>query len=215
MKNANHRRWRWALFIAIATVACLAVALYWFLEVRTRIRWTEDVRLPDGRVVKLTRHQEFKGPHGFGESPTGSDYWFEFTHPTTDAVIRWNGNRDLGTVALMMQGDVPTLLLIPQYGGEFRYNCPDPSYLLFRYEKGVWQRMALSDVPFKRLRSNMTTFPGGRTATSNRAKGHLTADQTLGDFSSQEIDFHRMSEQVFDRPRACYKRPNYLLVPRN
>jgi hypothetical protein len=78
------------------------------------LKWTEDVRLPDGRVVTLTRYQEFKGPHELGDTPSESDYWFEFKHPDTGEVVRWQSDRDLETLALMMDGKVPVLLLISQ-----------------------------------------------------------------------------------------------------
>jgi hypothetical protein len=100
----------------------------------TSLKWTEDVRLPDGRIVTLTRYQEFKGPHELGETPSASDYWFEFKHPDTGEVVRWQSDRDLATLALMMDGGAPVLLTRPHFGSSMiRYRCPNPPYLLYQF----------------------------------------------------------------------------------
>ena len=38
----------------------------------TELAWTEDVKLPDGRVLTLTRWVEFKGPHAMDDTATES-----------------------------------------------------------------------------------------------------------------------------------------------
>jgi hypothetical protein len=38
------------------------------------LTWTEDVLLPDGRTITLTRYEEFKGWAEPGHPPTGSDH---------------------------------------------------------------------------------------------------------------------------------------------
>ncbi len=87
--------------------------------------------LPDGRVVVLTRYQEFYGPHEMNQPPTESDYWFEFKHPDTGELVRWKSDRDLATIALLINKGLPELLVTPRFGTSiFRYQCPDPLYLL-------------------------------------------------------------------------------------
>lgn len=59
------------------------------------LNWTENVLLPDGRTVTLTRHQEFKGPHEPGQPPTTSAYWFEFVEREGTLGERPNTQHDL------------------------------------------------------------------------------------------------------------------------
>jgi hypothetical protein len=65
------------------------------------------VRLPDGRVVTLKRYQKFGGPHEIGYPSTETDYWLEFKSPVTGKIVRYDGDRNLGTVALMFEHGTP------------------------------------------------------------------------------------------------------------
>jgi len=170
------------------------------------LKWTEDVRMPDGRVVTLTRYQEFKGPYNIGDTPSVSDYWFEFKHPTNGMLVRWDGQRELSTVALMMREELPVLLVAPNFGGFQKYNCPNPSYLLFQFEHEAWRQVPLETVPVKKLRSNMTAHPKDYRKTIEQQRHHLSADDsghTGGRFSAADIDFEPVKKQTFGDPRAC------------
>ncbi len=177
------------------------------------LKWTEDVRLPDGRVVTLTRYQEFKGPHELGDTPSESDYWFEFKHPDTGQVIRWQSDRDLETLALMMDGKVPMLLASPMFGISMRrYKCPNPIYLLFRFE-GTWKQVPLDQIPVKRLRVNMTFGPSDSRKLIESSGYRLTADQTSNSENNYRpfiINFSLMTGQTFDHAN-CDHQPNELI----
>jgi hypothetical protein len=178
------------------------------------LKWTEDVQLPDGRVVTLTRYQEFKGPHELGDMPTESDYWFEFKHPDTGEVVRWQSDRDLSTLALFMQNSKIFLLTKPQFGSsEFRYGCPNPPYLLFVLENAQWKQVSLKTIPLKRIRVNLT-FDAKYQRQVIRSFGlHLNTNQTQS--SEHEgrpfiINFERLFEQTFDTQINCDRPRNYL-----
>ena len=206
------QRWFWLVAIAL----CVAAILYWRWYDKTRLRWIEDVRLPDGRIVTLTRYQEFMGPYTLGDTPTESDYWFEFKHPSTGTTVRWDGKRELATVALMMRGETPVLLVTPQFGGDFKFDCPEPRYLLFQFANSAWQRIDLETIPVKRLRSNMTTWPKSYRSDIEAAYKKLNADTAARNgawFSLADIDFGLMKKQVFGQPNGCH-RQDYLQSPK-
>lgn len=216
MQTTHSRSRGWLWFVLIAIALCVAAMLYWRWYDKTRLRWVEDVRLPDGRVVTLTRYQEFMGPYTLGDTPTESDYWFEFKHPSTGAIVRWDGKRELATVALMMRGEIPVLLVTPQFDGRFRYNCPEPAYLLFQFNAGAWQQAPLATIPVKRLRSNMTYLPKNSRSQIESFNKRLDADaaaRTGARFSLADIDFSLMKEQVFGQPGGCDRVRNYLQSP--
>lgn len=178
------------------------------------LRWTEDVKLPDGRVVTLNRYQEFKGPHELGDTPTESDYWLEFKHPDTGETVRWESDRDLNPLALMIDRSTPILLVKPWFGSSmFRYKCPNPPYLLFRYESGRWLREDVAHIPIMRLRVNMTYSPKERRDLIRSSGHHLGVESTQDSQHNLRpyiIDFSSMTEQTFV-PENCYRNRNYLI----
>jgi len=194
-----------ALFLLVALAACS--------NPNAPLKWTEDVRLPDGRIVTLTRYQEFKGPHELGDTPSESDYWFEFKHPDTGEVIRWQSNRDLAqTNALMVVDKTPFLLVTPSFGGYDRYQCPNPPYLLFRYE-GSWKQIAVDHIPVKRFRVNMTFGASDSRKLIESSGNHLTADQTsnsMHNYVPYIINFSLMKKQIFDI-QNCARNINWLI----
>ena len=203
MMNASSRR-ALALLTALAVSACNAVS---------PLKWTEDVKLPDGRVVTLTRYQEFKGPHELGDQPTDSDYWFEFKHPDTGQVVRWQSDRDLETLALLMDGAVPLLLVTPHFGTSFnRYNCPNPPYLLFRYES-AWKQISIDQIPVKKIQVNMTFAPRDSRKKIEASNFHLSAEQTINshhNYRSYLINFDLMKRQTFGIAN-CGHQPDELI----
>lgn len=194
-----------ALFLLVALAACS--------NPNAPLKWTEDVRLPDGRIVTLTRYQEFKGPHELGDTPSESDYWFEFKHPDTGEVIRWQSDRDLRTLALMMDGKVPILLTRPAFGISMRrYKCPNPPYLLFRFE-GAWKQVSVEQIPVKRLRVNMTFGASDSRKLIESSQHRLTDKQTSNSEDDHRpfiINFSLMKEQTFDYENCDHPR-NYLI----
>lgn len=166
------------------------------------LQWTEDVKLPDGRIVTLTRYQEFKGPHEIGTSPNPSDYWFSFKNPDTNQIVRWDNNSQLATLVLMIFNKVPMLLTAPYLRGAPRkFNRPNPPYLLFIY-KNAWERVFLADVPIKRLRVNMTYSPEdsrGLIVDSGGKLGVAITENSILMGKPYWIDFSKMKKQTFGK----------------
>ncbi len=167
------------------------------------LKWTEDVMLPDGRIVTLTRHQEFNGPHELGQRDTPSDYWLEFKNPDSNERVRWNGRRELTTVALLMDKGAPELLMSPWFGGMRQWNCPDPAYLLYRHEAGEWKQVPLTTLRGQKIRPNMTDSPPDAREDISAHGNHL--DWQLAGHVSDAlepiayIDFTNLDTQTFGK----------------
>jgi len=178
------------------------------------LKWTEDVLLPDGRTVTLTRYQEFKGPSEPFTPPTESYYWFEFKNPDTGKKVKWENDRYLATVALSINGAIPQLLTSPNFSGAFKFNCPDPPYLLFRYIDGRWVQVPLMEIVPIEITSNMTSFNVRYVRQFIDANhGHLSvadvAAHGLSSFTGKVIDFSDLKGQAFGaRCRAPF---NWML----
>jgi hypothetical protein len=167
------------------------------------LKWTEDVKLPDGRIVTLTRYQEFKGPHEIGDTPNQSDYWLEFKNPTTGELVRWEQKGPgLSTMALMMDGNFPVLLASPRFGSSRDdFNRPNPPYLLYKYD-GSWRQINVHEIPFKRIRVNMTFAPKDKRAliidSGNKLSVIVTSEsEHMG--RPYWINFSRMKRQTFGK----------------
>lgn len=205
---------RWEIF-AVFVLACAGGWLQYKDYTNSRLKWTEDVLLPDGRIVTLTRYQEFKGPHKIGDTPTQSDYWFEFKHPDTGEIVRWHYGRHLGTVALLIDQATPYLLLSPRFGSSLsEFKCPNPPYLLFKYRAGAWQRVELKEIPVRRLRSNLSYAVREDRKQIAAQNYHRSLEQTQAsefNYRPWVMDFSRAAEQTFE-PSNCFKKSDYLLV---
>ena len=181
------------------------------------LKWTEDVKLPDGRVTTLTRYQEFRGTHELGAPPTESNSWFEFKNPETSATVRWQGTRELSTVALMMDGPTPLLLTMPNFSGPEKFGCPNPPYLLFRFSGTTWQQVIPFAAPISILRVNMTFHPHDQRLNIVAAGYHLSAQQTSSysyDRMPFLINLEGMTKQTFSQ-QNCGQIADMLIVPGN
>ena len=205
--NLLHRALAYGLIAAVLPIAACT---------GSSLKWTEDVLLPDGRTVTLTRYQEFKGPSEPFTPPTESFYWFEFKNPDTGQKVRWENDRELVTIALGMDGPVPTLLTAPNFGGRFSYHCPDPPYLSFRYVDGQWMRTPLTELQRKVITPNMTSLSVSKVRPFLEANHHHlsaadVAAHGLSIFTGKVIDLSSLKEQTFGDNARCYPPFNWML----
>jgi hypothetical protein len=175
----------------------------------SELTWTEDVKLPDGRVLTLTRWVEFKGPHGLGGRSTESSQQLEFKHPETGETVKWQSSMEQGllkTISLWLEHGRPLLLGEPAYGGDsHKFYCPNPPYLLYEYVGGQWRSKPLTQIPVKRIRANVTTHLLEMRQEIENNKRHLTAAQTSDSHTYVHgvhrapyvIQFEGMPDQTF------------------
>lgn len=171
------------------------------------LRWTEDVRLPDGRIITLNRYQEFKGPHEVGQPLGASNYWLEFPHPDTGKKIRWEQNTPpyLIPVALITKGPSSFLLTMPGAGMAWEeYRCPNPIFILFKQDAGgKWIKAELSELPDKKITANLTYTPEEKRNEIKQSHHHLpvskTENQTNGGHKF-EMNFSGIKQEFNDPP---------------
>lgn len=177
------------------------------------VTWTEDVQLPDGRTVTLTRHQDFEGPHELFQPQTPSDYWFEFTNPDTGQTVRWKSDQLLATRSLAIDDKVPALLTSPVSSGFFKYQCPDPPYLAFQFVDGKWAAVPLTRIAHKIASQNMTYLFADVEPALAAHQYHLTAadieDTLPAEYRGKVIDLTSLSDQTFGT--HCFPPFNWML----
>lgn len=210
--RTGHRFAKWGRLLLLPLVLSLTAC---DLFEERNLKWTEEVKFPDGRVVMLTRFQEFRDA---GYDP--GDYWFEFKDPDTGATVRWTSDRGISTLALFKhEGDV-YLLLEFSYGSVTyrKYKCPNPPYILQRYRAGVWEQIDLKQIPLQKVAANMTyaIFDDHKKI---RARGkHLTVSDTQNfEFQGKGVpfvvDFGLMKQQTFEGVgNNCTRGSDYLIA---
>lgn len=179
------------------------------------LHWTEDVRLPDGRTIMLTRYQEFNGPHEINNPPSESNYWIEFTNPDNGQKVRWSRDSEihLRTVALLIKDGTPFLLTAPGIGNAWEYyKCPNPAYVLFSFQR-EWREVPIGSIPFKKFRANMT-----RDALSTRSaiekSNHLPVEATSNSFINGRpyiLNFSNVKNTTLEWPNCKYSNMNYSI----
>ncbi|MBS0419787.1 MAG: hypothetical protein JSR66_18900 [Proteobacteria bacterium] len=178
-----------------------------------KVDWKEDVQLADGRVITLTRHQEFGGPHEIGQPSSESTGWLEFKHPDTGKVVRWDYTRDLRPVALLIDHNATELLVVPEYGEIFRRKCPSPLYFLYRYGEKGWVEKPIEDLRGRKIKRNMISTPFEAKVLMEKNNMHLSVDQTMqfttGYTYGRRIDFGKLTTQTFEM-RSCSPPFDYL-----
>ena len=208
--SLSSRKQQIAVAIILVVLLCLSIWLVMAIRGERSLTWTEEVKFPDGRVVVLTRHQEFRDR----EYDPG-DYWFEYINPDTGEKIRFESSRAFATMALFKQGNDTFLLLNFAYGQTMydAYNCPNPPYILKRY-RGVWIDIDLTEIPIKKLAVNMTYNVFGDLNKIKDSKNHLTVMDTQNFIYKLSkpyvIDFGLMQKQTFGNENC--RAPNDDLI---
>jgi hypothetical protein len=165
-----------------------------FSESTNPLKWTEEVTLPDGRLLSLTREQHFSSDDLVGR------YWFEFSHPETMKTVRWENNGFWKPVALYLEGADVVLLV----RAKFDFNsigCPKPREVAFRFRDGMWSQVPLLSTAIKQLTVNLIDDPKDARAQiigkSRKLDAAATIEATKIHGAKQSIDFSGVKEQVF------------------
>lgn len=206
-----------AVILSFALVAC---------DRASELTWKEDVRLQDGRVITVSRRSEFKAPHEIGQRPGESHMWLEFEHPITKEVVRFDsklrgdseemvaaGAKADGDPSLMhrpyalmaRQSDLYVVTWLDANIDHF-FGCPDPPFLLYRWQQGRWERRPLEEIPYRRFAPNLTVDVESERQKIEASGRHLKAGEIVFSevgYGPVEFDFTGMTQQTFDLPPKC------------
>lgn len=190
---------------------------------KNSLNWTEEVRLPSGAALQLKRSAEFEGPHAMGDTATESMQRLEFKNPFNGERVVWENFQEQGalnTIALWLNQGRPRLLTSPAYSNDlYKFDCPNPPYLLYEYQDGRWTSVPLTSIGRDIVRANMTTYV---KQMQNKIKGnrfHVPVEETSNSYAYKDgvervphlIKFQDMPAQTFNHLN-CSSKSNYLLV---
>lgn len=133
------------------------------------IKWTEDVRLHDGKVVQVQRRTELSGS-GFPVSERGFETYHELCYAPLG--VYWKSKPEYRPEAFEVDGGkayVKVTLFSFNTCGLHGY--PKDSALYFVWSGGEWKRIDAGEFP-RGARLNLLQSPLGRTAAED-ARGNV------------------------------------------
>ena len=187
------------LAIACAVAGCSAES--------STLRWTEEIRLPDGRVVLLNREQSFD------KRDLVSSYWLEFKHPRTAASIRYENSGEFSTVALYLHEELAYLVVTPTFAVHFdQSGCPNPRYFVFKFLGDKWEQIPLMQSPLKQVAENMTVDSKSVRSEIKKRDYSVKVDEVVSMSQSvgpafEQYDLTKVQAQTF----ACPDRKRFSL----
>lgn len=113
------------------------------------LSWEEEVKLLDGRVIKVEQKRRFSNDRMPREA------WLSFTLPEFgNKKIVWHESLD--TMVLNVHQGKLYLVGVPTTGIEYqKYGRPEPYYIGFRYDNSKWVRIAFNEIPEAIYDANM------------------------------------------------------------
>lgn len=148
-------------------------------------RWREEVVLHDGRTIIVDRSQSRGGRHEIGQRPPVHKHTIRFQMPDTRETITWSseygedlGRTNFNLLAVHVLGRTPYLVVEPNLCLSFnKWGRPNPPYVIFKWEAGQWQRIAITELPleFKAINLIVDTWADDALAEASFGLGYAPA----------------------------------------
>jgi hypothetical protein len=156
----NARTRNWFIGSGIGMIAIVLAGLLAYASQPETLRWKEEVQLHDGRVTIVARSVTFGGPHEIGQAPSPSRWIVEFQAQGSDRKSIIFESEDGETpIFLDFEKGVPHVAVYLSTGtAEYKYRCPNPPYVFFRFVDKNWQAISLAEFPEKFSTTNLLPF---------------------------------------------------------
>lgn len=119
--------------------------------------WQEEALLHDGSKIIVSRTVDRGGRHEIGQEPPIKEQSLRFKLPGTNENVVWEDkfSEDVGSANFLpklLDIHKETAYLMAHPMGCLSYNKwgrPNPPYVIFKYERKSWTRIALQDLPLE------------------------------------------------------------------
>lgn len=189
----------WLLWLSVALSACAS----------NDIRWTEEVKLSDGRVVEVQRHVELT-ESGFPVQRRGFDKYQEICYSPMN--IRWKSKGGYQPdIFDIVDGKAYIHVPISDCFSCEHYGYPSTNALYFMWDNGTWKRIKHEEFPkasewnllMQTNRGSKETDPQGLISIMDKTSGKWI-DRSLR-FEQKRLGWKRVSESYSNKGRcnAC------------
>ena len=146
--------------------------------------WHQEALLHDGRTLWVERHSERGSPFP-GNSGLETGQTLAFSHPNTGERIEWRIPEGLQPVMLDFEQGVPYYVLDTYVSSDYsKWGCPNPPYLVYRYQQGKWKRVAFELLPAQFVILNLMRM--SKDARGLVDGGRISVDQMEAYFKDGE-----------------------------
>jgi hypothetical protein len=176
--NAKVRKWlMWLGLVIVAIGGLIAYAIQ-----PETLRWKEEVLLHDGQMIIVERSVTFGGPREIGQPPSPSRWGIKFTTPRSgSSSISFESEGGAPPMLLDFEKDVPYITIYLQTGGvRYKYRCPNPPYVFYRYAKSNWEVIPLAEIPQSIFAANLS--PDTKELDQRARKGGTITQQEMTEF---------------------------------
>lgn len=175
------------------------------------VHWKQEVLLQDGRVIIVERESEQTGklfPQNIAMEKT---QFLTFTNPDTGEKVSWRVPKGLKPYALDFESRIPYLILNAYTVADYNtWNCPNPPYLVYRYEGGSWMPISFEQLPAKFEKRNLVDMSKSFQRFSN--DGLMTLNEQERFLKDLPIESRSISrEKISPIGHGCFDSTLYRL----
>ncbi len=135
----------WINRISIVFLSCLILSA---CSGDKTVHWKQEVLLQDGRVINVDRISKQRGPTIPENAILEYEQTLSFVNPDTHENITWTLPNGTMTKMLDFEKGVPYFVLRPASVADYNaWDCPNPPFLVFRYENRQWQQKPFETLP--------------------------------------------------------------------
>lgn len=169
------------------------------------IRWTEEVKLSDGKVIQLQRHVELTDS-GFPVQRRGFDKFHEICYPPMG--IHWKSKAGYQPdIFDIVDGKAYMHVPVSAQHECYEQRYPEPNALYFVWENGGWKRIKHEEFPAKAEWNLLLSHTATAGHEEDDAHGLLTLSDKAKRPSSlrveqQRLGWKRVNESYAER-RGC------------
>lgn len=186
-----------ALCASLSLTGCVSI-------LGDHVRFTEEVKLSDGKVVVIQRHAELTAS-GFPSQRRGFVKYFEICYPPMNIHWKSKGGYEPDIFDIV---DGKAYMHVPISGCRICafYNNPPTSALYFVWENGTWKRIPHEEFPAQSEWNLLRQTTGG-VSRSDDPRGLITlADKTTGKWIDSDLRY----SQQYHGWRRVNEDPDYV-----
>jgi hypothetical protein len=174
--------------------------------------WKEEVLLHDGRKIIVERSQTYGGRSEPGQSGPIREHSISFRLPGSSKAISWTssygddlGRTNFNLLAVHVLNATPYVVAAPNLCLSYnKWGRPNPPYVVFKYEGGQWQRIALSALPIEFKTINVALSTQKVQADQLSRIGLVSAERVKELNGSTEIpEFKRILREPLPTNALC------------
>lgn len=168
----------WLFWASISLSACAG----------EHIRWTEEVKLSDGKVIQIQRHVELT-ESGFPTQKRGFDEYQEICYPPMN--IHWKSKAGYKPdIFDIVDNKAYMHVPISDCSQCMAHGYPPTDALYFVWENGRWRRITQAEFPGTSVWNLLMQTKGGATATDPRGLITIT-DKTSGKWNDDSLSYEQ------------------------